>query len=412
MSETQSVNTGKREKLRLHVSDLREGMFVCDLDCPWSKTPFPLEGFEIDNEVAIDKVKQYCQHVHIDLDRSKVDDVVIELLPPGSFLNKNGTVLLLKDMEQAELVRKQTTNLVKTVMDEIRYGLSPDIQLAKEVVSECVASVLRNPEAMLLLVQLRSKEGYSGQEAFNVCIYALILGQLLGLTSRQLENLGVCSLLHDLGMITIPEEILNKVGKLTDEELAIIHTHSLAGREILMSSGCNYTGTLEVAHGHHENLDGSGYPLGLQGDQISLYCKIVGVVDKYDSITSTMPFRPARDHFRAVYILSNLAKENKIDDKLSSMLISSLGVYPPGTIVELTSKEVGIVIDSSLGQRQRPQILVVRDTHKNPCQRFIDLSDKTIDDRGKAYRIAAVRRTGDFGIDPNQYFNLIMQTLG
>ncbi len=411
MPEKNSFNNGKMEKLRLHVSDLRAGMYVCELDRPWLETPFPIHGFEVKNDEAIDEIKQYCLHVQIDLDRSKMDDVVIELLPPGTFLNKTTTSFKVTELEQAELVRRQTTNLVKTYLDEIRFGSSPDMGLAKEAVSECVGMVLRNPEIMMFLVQIRSKEGYTGQEAFNVCIYALLLGQLLGFSKRQLESLGLSGLLHDMGKVSIPDDILNKTGKLTDEELAIIQTHSLAGRDILLSSGTLPTGTVEVAYAHHENLDGSGYPRGLQGEQLSMNCKIIGVVDKYDSITSTMPFRPARDHLRAVYILDNLSKQNKIDSNVTSLLTSYLGFYPAGTIVELTSKEVGIVIDSDPEKGQRPQLLLVRDSHKEPIQRFVDLKEKTVDNRGRPYRIAAVRRTGDFGINPSHYFNIIMQSL-
>ncbi len=266
MSESKPNNSGKIEKARLHVSDLRVGMYVCELDRPWLETPFSLQGFEVDDDEVIDEVMQYCQHDYIDVDRSKVDDFIIDLLPPGSFLNKKSTTFQIKDIEQAESIRKQTTNLVKTLLEEIRYGMSPDIQLAKLAVSECVGSVLRNPEIMTFLVPLRSKDGHAGQEAFNACIYALVIGHLLGFSSSQLENLGISALLHDMGKVLIPDDILNKTGKLTDEELSIIQTHSRGGRDIIMSSGCLSIGAAEVAHGHHENLDGSGYPRGLQGD--------------------------------------------------------------------------------------------------------------------------------------------------
>jgi HD-GYP domain-containing protein (c-di-GMP phosphodiesterase class II) len=410
MQDSAEIDLGKIDKVRLHVSDLRAGMFVCDLDRPWLETPFPLEGFEVQDDKAINIVMQYCQYVHIDLDRSRVDEVGV-LLPPGLFFNKKGTPFQLKDIEQAELIRKETTNLIKTCFDEIRYGINPDLQLAKAASSECLASVLRNPEIMMFLVQLRSKEGHMGQDAFNTCIYSLVLGQLLGFSHSQLENLGISGLLHDMGKVSIPEEILYKEGKLTDEELIIVQSHSQAGRDILLASGFFSIGTVDVAYGHHENLDGSGYPRGLQGDQLSMHCKIVGVVDKYDAITSLMPFRPAHDHIKAVCILNNLVKENKIDGKLAAQLISYLGIYPPGTIVELTSKEVGIVINSDPRHRLRPQILLVRDAHKEPCQRIVDLTEKTFDERGRAYRVASVRNPGDFGISPKEYFNLIMQSL-
>ena len=412
MSDNISINNRKLEKVKLHVSDLKKGMFICEIDRPWLETPFPLQGFAVESEELINEVIQYCEYVHIDVDRSKVENVIIDQLPSGSILNKKGKTFLLDEIENAETIRKQTTNLVNTFWDEIRYGMSPDIHLAKDAAHECVASMLRNPELMIFLVQLRSKDGLRGQEAFNCCVYSLLIGNLLNLTHKQLHNLAISALLHDMGKVLIPEDILNKTSKLTDEEHAIIQRHSQAGRDIIMSSGSLSLGTADVAYGHHENLDGSGYPRGLQGDQLSMFCKIVGVVDKYDAITSTMPFRPAKDHFRAIYILNHLAKEKKIDERLCSLLISYLGGYPPGSIVELTSKEVAIVVNSDPLNRQHPQVLVVRDNHREPCQRFVDLGEKTVDDQGRPYRIASVHRPSDFGIEPNQYFSLILQSIG
>ncbi len=413
MTEYKSIITNhKIEKVKLHVNDLQTGMYICDLDRPWRETPFPVLGFEIDNNQTIQEVMQYCQYVEIDVDRSRVEDVVINQLPPGSIFNVNGSSFQLDEIETAESLRKQTTNLVNTFWDEIRYGISPDIYLAKSAAQECVASMLRNPEMMIFLVQLQSKDGHRGQEAFNSCIYSLLIGHLLNLTHKQLQNLATSALLHDMGKVLIPEDILNKTGKLTDEEHSIIRTHSQAGREIILSSGSLSLGTADVAYAHHENLDGTGYPRGLQGDQLSMFSKIVGVVDKYDAITSTMPYRPARDHFRAVYILKYLARDKKIDERLCTMLTTYLGVYPPGSIVELTSKEVAIVLNSDPSRRHQPQILVVRDKHKEPCQRFVDLTEKSVDENGDTYRIAYMHRTGDFGIYPNQYFTLILQSIG
>jgi len=396
------------EKVRLRACDLRPGMFVCELDRPWLETPFMLQGFEVENDADIEAVMQYCEYVYIDLMRTKVVRVTIDELP-GSFTNEKKKAFAEKDMVAADSTRKETSKLIKTFIDEIRFGQSLDIQLAKNAVSDCVTNLTNNPEAMMFLTRMRNKDEHLNQHAFNVCIYSIVLGRLLGYDSTQLEQLGTCGLLHDMGKVTIPEDILNKPGPLNEEETAIIQTHAKAGRDILMSGRNIFSGTVDVAYGHHENIDGTGYPRGLQGHQLNLNCKIVSVVDKYDAITSPKPYRPAGDHLSAVAILNQLARDNKIDSSLTLAFVSYLGIYPPGSIVELSSGEVAIVLESNARQRLRPQILVVRDANKAPIQSFVDMSEKTVDEKGRPFRIVTVRRPGDFGIDLSQYYEVIMQ---
>jgi len=397
------------EKVRLRACDLRSGMFVCELDRPWLETPFMLQGFEVANDDDIEAVMQYCEYVYIDLKRTKVVGPDLSTHPMEPFLGKRSTTSRTRDIEAAKATHKQTSNLIKTFIDEIRFGQSPDIQLAKGAVAECVASVVRNPETMIFLTRLSGKDPLTSQHAFNVCIYSIVIGRLLGYDALKLENLGTCAMLHDMGKVVIPDAILNKPGPLTDEEMAIAQSHALEGRNILMSGRNIFSGSVDVAYGHHENLDGTGYPRKLEGHQLNLNCKIVAIVDKYDAITSLRPYRPEGDHLRAVAILNKLVRENKIDNELTSRFVAYLGIYPPGCVVELSSGEVGIVLESNLQQRLRPQILIVRTPDKQPIQRFVDLSEKLADEHGEPYRVVNVRRASDFGIDLGQYYDVIMQ---
>jgi HD-GYP domain-containing protein (c-di-GMP phosphodiesterase class II) len=396
------------EKVRLRTCDLRPGMFVCELDRPWLETPFLIQGFEVENDADIEAVMQYCEYVFIDLMRTKMVRVTIDELP-GSFVNEKKKTFAEQDMEAADSTRKKTSKLIKSFIEEIRFGQSLDIQLAKAAVAGCVTNLTNNPEAMMFLTRMRVKDENLNQHAFNVCIYSIVLGRLLGYDSIQLEQVGTCGLLHDMGKVNIPESILNKPGPLNEEETAIIQTHTKEGRDILMSGRNIFSGTVDVAYGHHENIDGSGYPRKLQGHQLNLNCKIVSIVDKYEAITSPKAYRPAGDHLSAVAILNQLARDNKLDKSLTSAFVSYLGIYPPGCIVELSSEEVAIVLESNPKQRLRPQILVVRDAQKVPTLSFVDMSEKTVDAKGRPYRIVTVRRPGDFGIDLSEYYDVIMQ---
>ena len=400
------------EKIQLRSCDLRRGMYVCELDRPWLETPFLLQGFVVKDDTDIEAVMQYCEYVYIDLMRSKVVKPTLPERPIGFFIDKISSSSRVKGFEAARTTHKKTSDLLKTFIDEIQFGgQCPDIQLVKGAVSECMSSVLRNPETMLFLTRLGNKDVSHSQHAFNVCIYSIIIGRQLGLEAKVLENLGTCAMLHDMGKVAIPDPILNKPGLLTPEETAIVQSHTLEGRNILMSARRIFSGAVDVAYGHHENLDGTGYPRGLQGYQINLNCKIVAVTDKYDAITSPRPYRIEGDHLTAVSILNKLARENKIDNELTANFVAYLGIYPPGCIVELSSGEVAIVLESNIKQRLRPQILVVRTPDQSPTQRFVDLSEITTDRRGRPSRSVNVRRARDFGIVLDQYFDEIIQIL-
>lgn len=391
------------EKVKLKVSDLRKGMFVCELDRPWSETPFLFEGFELETDADLEAVKQYCDFVFIDLGRTQVVRVKIEKIAENPFFPGKASISLEKEMETAEVTRTETSNLVKSFQEEIRFGKNLDGGLAKNAVSQCVASILRNPDAMMLMTQMKEKCVHTSEHAFNVCVYSIILGRLSGMDAKQLEDLGTCGLLHDIGNIEIPDDILKKTTALTDEEFEIIKRHTIYGRDILMSARNIFSGAVDVAYCHHECPDGSGYPRGLTAENLNQNCRIVSVVDRYGAIIRNTNYRSALNHLDAVNTLNTLADNNKIDKKLTSSFVSYLGFYPPGTIVELSSGEVAVVLRSNVKHRLRPQVLVVRDEGRNPVERLIDLAGKSVDAKGKAYKIKMVHLPGYLGIDLSQH---------
>ncbi len=399
------------EKVKLRVGDLHPGMYVCELDRPWLETPFLLQGFEIKSDNDIEALRRHCQYVYIDMLRTRTVEMTIDALPPRSYLNDKRLTSFEKEIETAETTRKQTAIMIRGIINEVRFGKTVDIAMAKDAVSSCVASVIRNPDAMMFLTQLRRKDEYASQHAFNVCIYSIILGRHAGFDAAELEALGTCGLLHDMGKIAIPEAILNKEGALSREEMALMREHTTKGREILLAGHNIFSGSIDVAYGHHENLDGTGYPRGLEGHQLSQNCKIVAVVDKYDAITSARPYRPARDHLHAVGILNKMAKERQLDGFLTEGLIGYLGIYPPGSVVELSSGETAIVLESNPAQRLRPQVLVVRDREGAQIERFMDLAETSKDASGNPLRIKSVQRSDAAEVDLNRYRKVILDSL-
>lgn len=402
------------EKVKLRVGELRVGMYVCELDRPWLETPFLFQGFELKSEAQIDEVARHCQYVYIDLLRTRRVEISLDAAPaPRSYMSRESVRNYEKEVEVADSTRRQTTGLVKSFIDEVRFGKSVDVLMAKSAVAECVSNVMRNPEAMLFVARMRDTDEMISQHAFSVCTYAVVLGARAGLDAKQLENLGVCGLLHDIGKVSTPAAILNKRGKLTPDELVVMRDHTVQGRNILMSGRNTFSGTVDVAYGHHEHMDGTGYPRGLQEHQLNLNCKIVAVADKYDALVSLRPFRPAYNHLDATRILNKMAGNKQIDGELTSAFVACLGVYPPGTVVELSTGEIAIVLQTNPRQRLKPQIMVVRDAMgASRAEYLVDMALKEVDDKGRPYKVKAVHRPEDFGIDLERYRGSILNAFG
>jgi HD-GYP domain-containing protein (c-di-GMP phosphodiesterase class II) len=408
-----SQKTDYLEKVKLKVGDLRPGMYVCELDRPWLETPFLFQGFEVKSDEDIATVARHCEYVYIDLARTRHVEIALDAAPPPrSYTNPRANHSFEREIATAQATRERTSGLVKSFLDEIRFGKSVDVNLAKAAVSECVASIMRNPDAMMFMARMRGKDEGLSQQAFNGCIYAVMLGTQAGLEPRDLENLGTCGLLRDVGKVSVPDHILNKPGRLDPEELAVARSHAVLGRDILMSGRNTFSGAVDVAYGHHEHLDGTGYPRGLEGHQLNLNCKIVAVVDRYDALISARPFRPAYHHLDALRILNKMMLASHLDNALTTAFIACLGVYPPGSVVELSNGEVAIVLQSNPKQRLKPQILVVRDTEARPVETLVDMALRDHDAQGRPYKIKAVHRPEDFGLDLEKYRGAILQSMG
>lgn len=401
-----------REKVKLRASELRVGMFVCELDRPWIETPFLFEGFEIRNQTDLDEVQRHCHYVYVDLSRTQMMPVNMDVRPPGSIWAPQSTPTFVSELRTARAAQQQTSSLVRSFVDDVKFGTSPDVQLARDSVASFVSSILRNPDAMIFMTQMRAKDEGIGAHAFNTCIYSIILGRLCGLKPLELQNLGTCGLLHDVGKIEIPETLLNKLEPLTEREFAIIRQHTTRGRDILMSGRKIYSGTVDVAYGHHEFLDGSGYPRGLQGDQLNMNCRIVAITEKYDALLAPRPYRAARSHLDAIGLLNRMAKRNQLDENLVSLFINFLGVYPPGSVVKLNTNEIAIVLQVNPQSRLRPNLIIIRDAAMKPVSYFVNLSENPVNTQGIPYKIKSVHGPHEFDLDLSKYRDVIMQSFG
>jgi HD-GYP domain-containing protein (c-di-GMP phosphodiesterase class II) len=278
-----------------------------------------------------------------------------------------------------------------------------DIHAVKMVIRECVDSILRNAAAMLWLARIKNSDEYTAEHSLRVAILGIALGKELGLPVYQLEQIGICGMLHDVGKIKVPSEILNKPGALTVEEMRVMQSHAAEGRRLLMSNQQITHAAVDVAYSHHERLDGKGYPRGLDASKIPYFAKIIAVVDSYDAINSDRVYSKGKSSLESLRILYDSANSH-FDENMVGCFIRLIGICPPGEIVELNSGEIGIIIGCSPGNKLKPKVLRVLNADKKICKEIvIDLAKMTNNASGSPYRVHQVHSSGAFGIDIEAY---------
>ena len=388
---------------KIHVGNLRLGMFVSKLDRDWLDTPFIMQGFLIESLEDIDIVSEFCEYVWVDAvqkdKRGPSSGKGTASSAPSRAASYIHDVPLREEQQKVLGIYREARSLTKGMLQDIRLSGSINTAQAKATVSDCVNSILRNPDALLWMAKIREESEYTAEHCLNVCILAIAFGRHLGLSEGELHNLGLCGLLHDVGKMRVPAEILNKPAALTPKEMRMMMAHTVHGRNLLLSTKGIYQGAIDVAYSHHERLDGTGYPRKLPGHGISRFSRIIAIVDAYDAMTADRCYAPARTSTEAVKRLYH-ARGTHFDEGLVLQFIKSVGLYPPGSIVELYSGQVGMVVETNHKYRHLPRVLLLLDEGKNSLKKeeWVDLARIESGEISKRYLIKQVWRDGSFGI--------------
>lgn len=419
------------ERIKVYVSDLKPGMYVAELDRPWLGTPFLFQGFPITSEEQIAQLRECCQHVFVDVTQSigwepdmrllrRMDDYLLleqpaddepQAVQPPRFTTqrvnresnvkpggKQDTTAFLTVLQRARETYGRTHEYVTQVLEDVRLGRAVDPVEAKKVVNALVDSIMTNESALVWLTMLKHRDEYTSQHSLNVCIMSLVFGRHLGLTEHELRDLGHGALLHDIGKMKVPLTILNKIERLTDDEMAELKRHAEYGYDMLRHSQHISPQALDIIRSHHERVDGSGYPRGLKGDEISRFAMIVSVVDVYDAITSDRVYHMGISPHEALNLMYGWTPHSFVRDLIEAF-IKCLGIYPIGSIVELETGEVGVVMTMNLAQRMRPIITLVLDTEKKPypVRKLLNLAHYA--DDSWPLNIKRILQSNAYGID-------------
>jgi putative nucleotidyltransferase with HDIG domain len=246
-------------------------------------------------------------------------------------------------------------------------GTTPNVERITPLLQALVDSTVRNPAAGVWLARLKSKSSYAHRHCISCAILCAVMGRQLGLDKESMLKLSLAGIFMDIGKLMLPNSLLRKSGSLSREEQQETHKHTELGLSALAQTTLPDE-VLQVIRHHHERFDGSGYPDQLTGNEIPLYARIAGIVDCYDAMTSPRYYATPIAHSEAIMRLAGWRK-TLFQKELVDTFIQAIGLYPPGSLVELTSGEVAVVSDFRVGMGRKPELTVILDANKQRLTR-------------------------------------------
>ena len=366
---------------KISMLDIRLGMFIVELGGRWLDHPFWKTSFLISDEKDL-KSLQASGLADLWIDTAKgldVADVGVEEASVIQAVSRESAsevqVTLEAELVRARNIQAKAKKAVISMFQEARMGNALKVGEAASLVEEISGSVMRNPSALLSLARLKNKDDYTYLHSVAVCALMVALGRQSGMAGEELHSVGMAGLLHDLGKVGIPEEVLNKPGRLTDEEFDIIKQHPAKGWEILKASYDVNDMALDVCRHHHERVDGKGYPDKLSGEALSVYARMGAVCDVYDAITSERCYKEPWEPATALRKMAEW-QDGQFDEAIFQAFVKTVGIYPTGTLVKLQSGRLGVVTDQTDAGLLKPQIKVFfSGTSRGPIpQKIINLA--------------------------------------
>lgn len=378
---------------KVQASDVRLGMYIHAIRGNWLEHPFWKKSFKLEQQKDLDKLVS-CDLDEIWIDTSKGLDVAggkkipLENPQPVKPVSTGAAVPPVKkpvarvsmeeELEAAKKIQNKAKEAVTSMFSEVRMGKALEIEGAESLVEEINQSMERNPNALLTLIRLKNVNEYTYMHSVAVCMLMVALGRQLGLDAAQIKQAGTAGLLHDIGKMVIPNEVLNKPGQLTDEEFVIMKSHPERGWEILKSCYQVHETALDVCLHHHERVDGKGYPKKLSGDALTLFARMGAVCDVYDAISSDRCYKPAWSPAESIRKMASW-KDGHFDETVFQAFVKTIGIYPSGTLLKLKSGRLGVVMEQSTKKLTTPIIKTFFSTRANahiPVE-ILDLSKGT-----------------------------------
>ncbi|MBT8116186.1 MAG: HD-GYP domain-containing protein [Gammaproteobacteria bacterium] len=419
MESAKKINDAFLEKV--DCNDLKAGMFVQELDRPWLETPFMFQGFRINNKEEIQSLQKYCEYVFINKTRSQVDPRIIhETVDTDSSEDTDTTVTtriklgtntypdtapIEEELDAARTIYEQSNSAVSEIFSTAGEDGAIDVKEAKKTTTGIVESVLRNPDAFMLLQRMKNKNRYRYTHAINSCALAATFCRHLGFSKTEIHDISMGALMLDVGTTRLPDSLIDMEEALNPVSMKLVRHHVQFGMEILDNTPDLPPVVREMLLTHHERINGKGYPAGLSGDQIPVSGRIAAIIDCYDAMISSRPYRKKISPVEAISILYNWRNIDFQED-LIEQFIQCIGAYPTGSLVELSSGQVGIVMSQNRVRRLYPRILLILTADGNPYEspQMLDLWEYAQQTRSDKLEISKVVDADELGIDPSDYY--------
>ncbi len=410
---------GEARNIKVYVEDLKVGMYVSNLDRPWLETPFLFQGFILEEESQVEQLREYCQYVYVDelkcnvpLHKSRQSSAnIVKKIESSSVITKRDspkyktTVPVETEVTVAKQVYKSVDGVINGIMDDVYSGKAIQVLSLKRSITPMIESVIRNPDALMWVAMIRKRDDYLYNHSLNASMLAVTVGRQIGLSKDELHDLAMGAMLFDIGKMKLPKELLQKPGKFSKEELLVTKKHVQFGVETLQGTQDINRNIMDMVKYHHERHDGSGYPYHLKGTDIPLFARIAAVVDCYDAITSIRPYAEPLSPYEAIIKLYEW-RDVDFQSEIVEQFIQAIGLYPTGTLVEMTSGQVGVILAQNRVRRLKPRVMLVLDENKQSYGTFpvIDLIKEEVDNDGKPLEIMHALEPGSYDIDPEDFY--------
>lgn len=371
---------------KIAVQNLAVGMYIDNLGAKWLSHDFVRTRFLIEDNKVLHKIQNsQLKHVYVDTEKSiqptitKKTPTVQKTISNTAVLKKTNPIPAQEEVKHAKNIVNQANTIMKNLMTDIRLGKQVEIEQLDPVADKIVHSIMRNKDALISLTRIKNKDDYTFMHSVSVSGLMVALARANGMDEQALNEVAIGGLLHDIGKMITPNEILNKPGKLTDDEFVIMKDHVKESQELLQ----NHTGLTpnisDVIFQHHEKIDGSGYPLKLHGNQMSTVGKMSAIVDVYDALTSIRVYKSAWEPSVTLKKMMQWT-DTHLDKQLMISFIHCLGIYPVGTLVEMESGLVGIVQEQHESQLTQPIVkFIYKKNHGYIYVKTVDLSKQEND---------------------------------
>ena len=352
--------------LHLKPEQVEIGMFVDDFDGRWIDHPFWRSRFMVETADQLARIRDSgVQAVIVDPNLSRVKPRIADDLPgerrtaiagprymgvdrrkagPSARERAVRPASYAQERRRAARVIDKSRRAVIDLFESARLGRAVEGGKIAPLAQTISDSIARHSRALINLVRLKHKDEYTYLHSVAVCALMINFARHLQLAEAEVQELGVAGLLHDVGKVAIADDVLLKPGKLTLVERDAVEGHPAAGHALLSQSSDIPAAALEICLRHHEKMDGSGYPGGLSGDELSLHARMGAICDVYDAVTSDRPYKAAWTPCEALTAMESWA--GHFDPRLLEKFADSLGIYPVGTLVRLSSGVLGVVTGS------------------------------------------------------------------